>query len=231
MDVTNESVHTSDDIDIGDIEAINRDFVVVKRGYIHVHYYYIPMNKVEGWDGHVVWLKITENEVKRNYERSTPPNPVKYYMHARSTIQSPPFDITKLPELRILQERYAEPTTPEFKAEEPNTFSCDLCNGSYTAEDLLSSHVTEQHGERAIRLRTTPAVVDWDAIVHKNVRTKDGEPVGNIGGVTDSSIVILKGPGREFIVPKPHVEAFDCAEVRLDLPYNDLEASYKRIVD
>ena len=31
MDVTNESVHTSDDVDIGDIEAINRNFLVVKR--------------------------------------------------------------------------------------------------------------------------------------------------------------------------------------------------------
>jgi hypothetical protein len=28
----NESVHTSDDVDIGDIEAVGRDFVVIKRG-------------------------------------------------------------------------------------------------------------------------------------------------------------------------------------------------------
>ena len=39
MDVTNESVHMSDDVDIGDIEAINRNFLVVKRGFINVHYY------------------------------------------------------------------------------------------------------------------------------------------------------------------------------------------------
>jgi hypothetical protein len=58
MDVTNESVYTSDDVDIGEIEAINRDFLVVKRGFINVHCYYIPITKVEGWDGHVVWLKI-----------------------------------------------------------------------------------------------------------------------------------------------------------------------------
>ena len=36
-----ESVHTSDDIDIGDIEAVSRDFVVVKRGFVNRHYYYI----------------------------------------------------------------------------------------------------------------------------------------------------------------------------------------------
>jgi hypothetical protein len=32
-----ESVHTSDDVDIGDIEAVSRDFVVAKRGFVNVH--------------------------------------------------------------------------------------------------------------------------------------------------------------------------------------------------
>jgi len=31
IDLINESVHTSDDIDIGDIDAVSRDFIVVKR--------------------------------------------------------------------------------------------------------------------------------------------------------------------------------------------------------
>jgi hypothetical protein len=35
----------------------------------------------------------------------------------------------------------------------------------------------------------------------------------------------------EFILPKTYVQGFNGAKVRLDLPYNDLEASYKRIVD
>ena len=42
IDLINESVHTSDDIDIGDVDAVSRDFIVVKRGFVNVHYYYIP---------------------------------------------------------------------------------------------------------------------------------------------------------------------------------------------
>lgn len=34
-DLLNKSVHTSDDQDIGDIEAVNREFVVVKRGFVN----------------------------------------------------------------------------------------------------------------------------------------------------------------------------------------------------
>ena len=30
IDLINESVHTSDDVDIGDVDAVSRDFVAVK---------------------------------------------------------------------------------------------------------------------------------------------------------------------------------------------------------
>src|SRR5947208_15645726 len=80
IELINESVHTSDDIDVGDIDAVSRDFVVVKRGFVNVHYYHIPMSKVEGWDGHVLWLKVAESEVKGNYERDKIPDPFRYYI-------------------------------------------------------------------------------------------------------------------------------------------------------
>ncbi|MGH9952355.1 MAG: hypothetical protein ACRD5J_12055 [Nitrososphaeraceae archaeon] len=54
VSLINESVQASKDVDIGDIEAVSRDFVVVKRGFVNTHYYYVPINKVEGWDGHVL---------------------------------------------------------------------------------------------------------------------------------------------------------------------------------
>jgi hypothetical protein len=38
IDLINESVHTSNDVDIGDIDAVSRDFIVVKRGFVNVHY-------------------------------------------------------------------------------------------------------------------------------------------------------------------------------------------------
>lgn len=78
-DLTGESVHTCDDVDIGDIAAMDKDSIVVKRGITNVHYYYIPITKVEGWDEHVVWLTITETEVKNNYEKDSKPDPSKYY--------------------------------------------------------------------------------------------------------------------------------------------------------
>jgi hypothetical protein len=79
LDLTQEPVHTNDNKDLGDIEAINKDSIVVKRGFKDVHYYYIPISKVEGWDGHVVWLKIPETEVINNYESKEEPDKSRYY--------------------------------------------------------------------------------------------------------------------------------------------------------
>lgn len=47
IDLLAESVHAVDEVDIGDIEAVSRDFVVVKRGFVNIHYYYILISKVE----------------------------------------------------------------------------------------------------------------------------------------------------------------------------------------
>jgi hypothetical protein len=79
LDLTQEPVHTVDNKDLGDIEAMNKDSIVVKRGFRDVYYYYIPISKVEGWDGHVVWLKMSETEVINNYESHEQPDKLRYY--------------------------------------------------------------------------------------------------------------------------------------------------------
>lgn len=141
IDLVNESVHTSDDIDIGDIEAVNKNFIVVKRGFVNIHYYYIPQSKVEGWDGYVLWLKITEEEVKRNYERYVPPDPARYYLKD--------FPTTYPQELQgptVIVPRSARPVyTTAIAGEQPRIFKCDLCETPFKIEEELTAHVKSTH--------------------------------------------------------------------------------------
>ena len=143
IDLIDESTHTYDDVDIGDVDAVSRDFIVVKRGFVNLRYYYIPISKVEGWDGNVLWLKITEDEVKRNYERETQPDPSRYFVKDYLG-----YYIADYPELRVITPRYAKPvyttkdtTTPG----EMRIYKCDLCSNTYRSEDQLSSHVASKH--------------------------------------------------------------------------------------
>lgn len=68
-----------------------------------------------------------------------------------------------------------------------------------------------------------PAVLDWDRIVHKNVRSKDRADVGNVDAVDEDSLVIItEGARGEYKIPKSEVEAFDGAEVFLKSTISEL---------
>ena len=60
----NKSVHTSDGVLIGNIHAIDKDSVVVKRDVVTTIYYHVPRQKLREWDGHALWLNIDDKESK-----------------------------------------------------------------------------------------------------------------------------------------------------------------------
>ena len=145
IDLLNESVHTTDDVDIGDIYAVSKNFVVVMRGLINIHYYYIPINKVEGWDGNVLWLKITEKEVKANYERNILPDPKQYYIKSYPDYETSYigyfYSVPMIPPKYTdqTQAKYIKETTPQENV--PMIYRCDLCNEVYNSEDELDKHI------------------------------------------------------------------------------------------
>jgi hypothetical protein len=61
----NKSVHTTDGVLIGNIHAIDKDSVVVKRDVVTTIYYHVPGQKLREWDGHALWLNIDDKESKR----------------------------------------------------------------------------------------------------------------------------------------------------------------------
>jgi len=67
-----------------------------------------------------------------------------------------------------------------------------------------------------------PAILHWDRVIHKNVRSEDNMDVGTIISEAGDNVTIMQGPGREYNVPKEHFTGFDGAEVILDLTYTDL---------
>jgi len=148
-DLIGESVHTSDDQDIGDVEAINRNFLVVKKGLVNVHRYYIPLHRVEGWDGKAVWLKISEDAVKTNYERNIAPDPYNYHYSSAPTVEPSnvvrrfQINMPKIPP-KALEERPFL-VTQKPSTEEERVLPCNLCNVAFKNEDELSTHVETSH--------------------------------------------------------------------------------------
>lgn len=65
----------------------------------------------------------------------------------------------------------------------------------------------------------TDAIENWEAIVHKTVRTKDGLELGNVVEVDEEKVITIQGVIKEHEYSLPHtaVEGFNGAEVRLNI--------------
>ena len=64
-----------------------------------------------------------------------------------------------------------------------------------------------------------PAVLNWDNVIHKEARTKDGKPVGYIAAEDEEAIYVLSSRFREYRIPKSRVLEFDGAMVLLDTQF------------
>src|SRR6185437_7705453 len=70
-----------------------------------------------------------------------------------------------------------------------------------------------------------PAVIDWNRIIHKNVRSKDMQGAGNIVAIDGDSVIIsTQGAQHQYKIPKSHVEGYNGAEVFLDIAVSDLSS-------
>ena len=67
-----------------------------------------------------------------------------------------------------------------------------------------------------------PAILHWERVIHKNVRSSDGADIGNIISEAGDTFTIMQGASREYNVPKSAVDGFDGSEVLLSIPYTEV---------
>ena len=75
-------------------------------------------------------------------------------------------------------------------------------------------------------------IIDWEAIVHKGVRTIDGVELGNVVQVDNKEVVTIQGVvhEKEFILPHTVVAEFNGAEVRLNITYEEAKKFLAKLV-
>ena len=67
-----------------------------------------------------------------------------------------------------------------------------------------------------------PAILHWERVIHKNVRSSDGADIGNIISEAGDTFTVMQGANREYKVPKSEVDGFDGSEVLLSIPYKEV---------
>jgi hypothetical protein len=67
-------------------------------------------------------------------------------------------------------------------------------------------------------------VANWESVIHKIVRSNEGNLIGNVDAVDENSILVSSEGGRtRYKIPKHIVQGFDGQEVSLDTQKTKLE--------
>ncbi|HEY6164848.1 MAG TPA: YsnF/AvaK domain-containing protein [Nitrososphaeraceae archaeon] len=64
----------SGDEDLGEVQEVGSNYVLVQRGMINKEKFYIPKDMAESYDGNVLRFRISEEAVKSKYMRNSPPS-------------------------------------------------------------------------------------------------------------------------------------------------------------
>jgi hypothetical protein len=79
-EVIHKRVKTTDDVDIGDIERVGNDFIVVREGVGKARLYYIPKAYINNYDGSALYVAAPSALVSAKFERETEPTPEEIRM-------------------------------------------------------------------------------------------------------------------------------------------------------
>lgn len=143
IDLIGQPCRTSGNQELGHLEAVGGEFIVIRKVYlaIHTHYYYIPYDKVQGWDGNIIWLGISKAEVEQQYEKHKAPDPKQYYVKGGTVNRT-----TSYPEVILIPSKSKKQvfTAADLRLTPP-TYKCDLCDILFNKEDELSVHVKVEH--------------------------------------------------------------------------------------
>lgn len=74
-EVIHKHVRTSDNQDIGDVDRVGNEFIVVREGTVKQHLYYIPKQYINHYNGSSLYLSVPTGLISGKFERDTEPTP------------------------------------------------------------------------------------------------------------------------------------------------------------
>ncbi len=84
-----EARGVNEDVDLGEVQEIGRNYVVTKKGYADKETFYIPKYLAQRYDGHTLWFNVSEAQ-KIDFKRTAAPT---YEEYERYRVQGAPADI------------------------------------------------------------------------------------------------------------------------------------------
>jgi uncharacterized protein (TIGR02271 family) len=72
-DVTKKEARGNNDEDLGEVQEVGQNYVLVQRGMVNKKKFYIPRDLAESYDGTVIRFRISEDDTESRFLRDSPP--------------------------------------------------------------------------------------------------------------------------------------------------------------
>ena len=73
-EIIHKHVRAADNVDLGDVDKVGNEFIVVREGFANVHLYYIPKKYIIKYDGSSLWLNLSSTLASAKFERKNEPS-------------------------------------------------------------------------------------------------------------------------------------------------------------
>jgi uncharacterized protein (TIGR02271 family) len=73
-DVTKKEARGNNDEDLGEVQEVGQNYVLVQRGMVNKKKFYIPRDLAESYDGTVLRFRISEEDAENRFSRDSPPS-------------------------------------------------------------------------------------------------------------------------------------------------------------
>jgi hypothetical protein len=71
--IIHKGVRATDNVDIGNVERVGNEFVVVREGTADAHIYYVPKTFIKDFDGSQLWIDAPSGLVRPKFEMDKEP--------------------------------------------------------------------------------------------------------------------------------------------------------------
>ena len=79
-DIIKKEARGIDDLDLGEVQNVTEDKIVVQKGIIEHNNFHLPKSLVKSYDGDVLRFNISETELKKYEVESSPPSVREQYL-------------------------------------------------------------------------------------------------------------------------------------------------------
>jgi len=79
-DVIKREARGMDDLDLGEVQEVTEDKVIVQRGIVDKDVFHLPKSQTKSYDGQVLRFNISEDELKKYEVESSPPSVTEQYL-------------------------------------------------------------------------------------------------------------------------------------------------------